>query len=170
MRRALPQRRKLHRPSGAEGLQGGHLRAVGGSGAGKGPGQAGHHPHCHPRHRGGKLHARREPQQLFRLRLRRGRALRPVFLRYFHRRVLRHRGRGRPGHGPRDLRAGALHALGGPARRRGLPLRHPHHGLAGAVELLRRSGRGGAVLRGGDGPVGGAPVRRVGTGSGPFRL
>lgn len=42
-------------------------------GAGQGPCQAGYHPHRHAGNGHRKLHARREPQQLFCLRLRRGR-------------------------------------------------------------------------------------------------
>ena len=59
VRRTLPQRRLLYRPTGAKGLQGSHLRANGGPRHGQGPGRAGHHPNHHPRHGDGKLHAGR---------------------------------------------------------------------------------------------------------------
>ena len=66
---------RLHRPAGAEGLQGRHLRADGRPGHRQGSGAAGHHPHHHPRHRHRKLHAGREQKQLHRLHLRRKRKI-----------------------------------------------------------------------------------------------
>lgn len=83
--RAVSLGRELYRKARCARLQGRHLRTDGGPCAGQGPCQAGYHPHRHAGNGHRKLHARREPQQLFCLRLRRGRPLRPELLRYFDR-------------------------------------------------------------------------------------
>ena len=173
VRRALPQRRELHRQAGGQRVQGGHLRAVRGPQAGQGHRQAGRDPGHHPGHGAGKFHAGRDPEQFYLLPVLPGGQRRAVLCGRVHRGAggrPSHRPR-RGDHGPHHHRpAGTLQPQRDPAQPPGHRPESPggvYPGPAGSLGGVHRAGTG-RRLRGGI-PSGHLPVWRKSLGSWGFR-